>query len=418
MKVHVEGYGCSMNKAETEMIRGFFRENNAEFSNEKNADFIVINTCAVKDKTESKMLRRIKKLRELSMKNNSRLVVVGCLPKVSPGMISAISPGIKQFGPDLKMLSREAGLQEQEFRPGLPQVRDNPIVSIIPINLGCIYNCSYCGTKLARGNLESYPVDEIEGKFRNSLSTAKEIWLTSQDTGAYGLDIKTNLANLLKGLLIQNPGNYRVRIGMMTPSHFRRIHSELLETMKDERVYKFLHLPVQSGSDSVLRRMKRPYSASDFEFLVQEARRAFPDMTISTDIIIGFPGETSDEFNETMRLIERTRPDITNISKFSARPNTEAAKMPNQVSGPIKKERSRAVSRLCRRIEAESNSALAGREELILVNEPGAKGNYVGRTSGYKSVVIKENLLGRFAKVRLLKSFPTYLSGETTGNVL
>ena len=166
------------------------------------------------------------------------------------------------------------------------------------------------------------------------------------------------------------------------------------------------------------RGIKRPYSASDFEFLVQEARRAFPDMTISTDIIIGFPGETSDEFNETMRLIERTRPDITNISKFSARPNTEAAKMPNQVSGPIKKERSRAVSRLCRRIEAESNSALAGREELILVNEPGAKGNYVGRTSGYKSVVIKENLLGRFAKVRLLKSFPTYLSGETTGNVL
>ena len=108
MKVHIEGYGCSMNRAETEMIKGFFKENNAEFSNEKDADFLVLNTCAIKDRTESKMLGRIRKLHAISMKNNSKLVVVGCLPKVSPHMISGISPSIKQFGPNLKQLSVEA----------------------------------------------------------------------------------------------------------------------------------------------------------------------------------------------------------------------------------------------------------------------------------------------------------------------
>ena len=120
MKVHIEGYGCSMNRAETEMIKGLFRENKAEFTDEKNADLIVINTCAVKDRTESKMLGRIKKLNGISQSNKSKLVVVGCLPKVSPHLISEINPSIRQFGPDLKQLSKEAGFEEMEFRPGLP----------------------------------------------------------------------------------------------------------------------------------------------------------------------------------------------------------------------------------------------------------------------------------------------------------
>jgi len=412
MKVHIEGYGCSMNRAETEMIKGLFRENKAEFTDEKNADLIVINTCAVKDRTESKMLGRIKKLNGISQSNKSKLVVVGCLPKVSPHLISEINPSIRQFGPDLKQLSKEAGFEEMEFRPGLPQVRDNSLVSIIPINLGCVYNCSYCGTKLARGNLESYPVAEIEKKFSASLENAKEIWLTSQDTGAYGLDISTNLAKLLKQLLDNNQGDYKVRVGMMTPSHFRRFCKELLEVMKDERVYKFLHLPVQSGSNEVLGKMKRPYKVSDFEFVVNEARKAFPEITISTDIIVGFPGETENDFNETISLIERTRPDVINVSRFSARPNTEAAEMKGQVPGNVLKERTRVCSRLCRRIEAEKNGLLVGKELKILVNEPGSKGNYAGRTPNYKTVVIRENLLGNFVDVKAVKAFPTYVEGE------
>lgn len=415
MKIFVEGYGCSMNIAETESIIGHAVENDySQTLNPKDADFLVINTCAVKEQTETNMLRRISELKKISEQNNSQLIVFGCLPEVSRHRIKSLAGDIICIGPDLRKLSQVLGIREEEFSPSINASSYNPNICIIPINSGCTNFCTFCGTKLARGNVRSYSPDKIKERFEKALNHSKEFWLTSQDTGAYGLDINYSLPSLLKDLLSLD-GDFRIRIGMMNPHHLRRIYSELIPLFGDGRIYNFLHVPFQSGSDAILKKMRRGYTVKQYEQLISDLKRDVPDITIATDVIVGFPSETEGDFSGTVSVLRNTVPDVVNISRFGPRPNTVAFSMSGQISGKVKKERSRKLTSLCRTFSFMQNEKMLGRKEKIFISEAGYKGGFLGRTSNYKPVIIESDFLGKFVDVVIEDAYPTYLKGRAVG---
>lgn len=414
-KVFIEGYGCSANKGDTEQLKSLFKGRGFSFSKENEADLLVINTCAVKEPTEFKMLRRIKELME-KKKKNAKLIAFGCLPKINPEKINEIEKEygeeILQCGPSLEGLTN--ALEEFEnkisFRPCSEDVKENEFISIISICRGCLSNCSYCATKKARGNLRSYSIKEINECFSQAIyeKEVKEVWITGQDIGCYGFDLETNLVELLEKLL-ENEGMYRIRLGMMNIMHLKKYYKELIELMKrDERIYRFLHLPLQSGSDKILKGMKRAYTKEEFLELVNKFKKELPLITISTDIIVGFPEETEEDFQETVLALKEFRPSVINISMYGKRPGTEAAEM-KQLPGFVKKERSRILTKLAREFSLEGNKQFEGREEEILVTEKGRTGNFIGRNLSYKPVIIKSDERGKFVRKRIKKARAKFL---------
>ncbi len=412
MRAFVEGSGCSLNKSDTEQIRGFLQKNNFQPVNEpEKADLLLLNACAVKEQTETKMLRRIRQLNRIAEKKESTLVVFGCLPKINREAVSAVSKKIVQIGPRLSGLASFLQLPVQDFSPALEEQKSSPAISIITVCRGCLGNCAYCCVRNARGSLRSYSIAQLNKKFKQAIRNSKEVWLTAQDCGCYGLDKDSSLPELLRELL-KNKGKFRIRVGMINPGHVKKFLPEYLKLFKDERLYRFFHLPVQSGSNEILRKMNRQYTGKDFLGIVKKIRSSFPNASIATDVIVGFPGETEKQFNETVSLLREVKPDVVNISRFGARPNTLASKMPGQLHGRVKKRRSRILTQLCSEISLQRNERFFGKRQTILVDETGKKGGLVGRNQNYNPVVVKKGILGGFAEVRIEKAFPTYLAAK------
>jgi len=193
---------------------------------------------------------------------------------------------------------------------------------------------------------------------------------------------------------------------MMNPDNVLKILDDLIEAYRSEKIYKFLHIPVQSGDDYILKKMRRNYTVYDFEYIVNRFRKEIKNIAICTDIIVGFPGESEENFQNTVELIKRIRPDKINVTRYSIRPNTEAAKM-KQVYGWVKKERSRAMHKLRMEIGYEKNKKYVGKKHEVLITEEG-KRNMVGKMFNYKSVVLNGNI-GEFKVVKIKKAAPTYL---------
>jgi MiaB/RimO family radical SAM methylthiotransferase len=250
---------------------------------------------------------------------------------------------------------------------------------------------------------------------------AKEFWVTSQDAACYGKDIGTNLAVLLKALG-DVEGDFHIRVGMMTPNLAADILDDLIEAFRSSRVFKFVHLPVQSGDDEVLRRMRRFYTVQDFSKVVDVFREAFPEITLATDVICGFPGETREAFGNTLKLISEVKPDIVNVSKFFARPRTAAAEMRNGLVEPGEiKRRSSEAAKLVKQVSLERNQRWVGWSGEVLVDEKGkVAGSWIGRNFAYKPVTMKSSaeLLGKTLQVKVEKAFSTHLAGTIKLNVL
>jgi len=201
----------------------------------------------------------------------------------------------------------------------------------------------------------------------------------------------------------------------MTPNYALESLNELVQAYKDAKVFKFLHLPVQSGDNEVLQNMNRFYSTEDFEEIIYRFREEIPDITIATDVICGFPGESDRAFSKTLKLIEETHLDVVNVSKFFPRPHTAAEKMKPYVSMREVSERSRKMAELSKKISLEKNKKWTEWEGKILVDEKGKVSNsWIGRNFAYKPIVVKskENLLGKFVDVKVEKTFATYLRAE------
>jgi MiaB/RimO family radical SAM methylthiotransferase len=203
----------------------------------------------------------------------------------------------------------------------------------------------------------------------------------------------------------------------MNPTHIKPILEKLVEVYKHPKVYRFIHIPVQSGSDRILRKMRRGYKTREFVRIVEEFRK-LPNVTLSTDIIVGFPGESEEDFNKTLELVKRIKPDIVNVSKFGVRPKTEASRM-KQLDNKIVKERSKKLADLVRKIGLEKNKEWVSKECEILITERGKRRNqFVGRNESYKPVIVegKNNLMGRFLKVRISDFDFTHMDAEITRN--
>ena len=242
-----------------------------------------------------------------------------------------------------------------------------------------------------------------------------EVRLSAQDTGVYGRDIGTDLPALLNGVA-DIPGEFRVRVGMFNPSSVYNLLERLMKSYQSEKIYKFVHIPVQSGSNKVLGEMNRGYTADSFKKIVGAFRLAFPNTVLITDVIVGYPGESDQDFEETCNLLKATRPDKTHIARFSPRPHTPASSL-KQVAEPVKKRRSEALTRLTREIQMANNSQWIGRVVDATVVDIYLRGGMIARTDEYKTIAISEcerSMLGKRFSIRVDSCTPFYLKGTIT----
>ena len=395
-KIFVEAYGCSASFADSEMISGLIiNGGHTLVGNSSESDLNIVVTCSVKDATANKMIHRIKSLK------SKPLVVAGCLPKAEKETVEKFTENASLLGPNslgktLQVI--DSTLKGRKFvaledldnsKVGLPKVRLNPVIGIIEIASGCMSECTFCQTKLSKGGLTSYRMGDIVRQVKNEITEGcKEIWLTSTDNGCYGFDIGTDLPSLINAVS-EIPQDFMIRVGMMNPMYMSRIKEKLIESYNNAKVYKFLHVPVQSGSDKVLHHMKRGHTSGTYREIVRKAKEKFTDFTISTDIIVGFPSETNQDYENTIELLKETRPDVVNLSKYSARPGTEAAEW-EQVDPLEVKRRSRNVFNLINKISLENNQKWIGWKGKVLFNEKTEEG-IKGRNFAYKPVFVRED---------------------------
>ncbi|MBN1357700.1 tRNA (N(6)-L-threonylcarbamoyladenosine(37)-C(2))-methylthiotransferase [Candidatus Bathyarchaeota archaeon] len=426
MHVFVKSYGCSANLADGEVLEGCIAEAGYTLVDSvSDADVVIYNTCAVKGPTENRAIAALKRAPK-----DKKLIVAGCLPLINferlrrevrfdgvigPAVGGEIVDVVSRVLAGEKVVALDGALSAKPGL-GLPRLRSNPVVSVVPVSYGCLGSCAYCCVVSARGRLRSYTVSEITERVRKDLiAGAKEFWVTSQDMACYGRDNGTNLAELLKALA-DVEGDFRVRVGMMTPNLVTDILNDLVEAFRSSKVFKFVHLPVQSGDDLVLRGMNRFYTVQGFREVVDSFRGVFPKVTVATDVICGFPGETREAFENTLKLIGEVKPDIVNVSKFFARPGTVAAEMRVGVVEPAEiKRRSSEAAKLVRQVSLERNRRWLGWRGDVLVDEKGkVPGSWIGRNLAYKPVTLKssENLLGKTLHVKVVKAFSTYLAGK------
>src|SRR5579863_51810 len=263
---------------------------------------------------------------------------------------------------------------------GMPRTRRNQAIGIVEIASGCLSSCTFCQVKLVKGTVFSYPESQIVEEAATLIrSGAKEVWLTSTDNSAYGRDSKTTLAKLLEKICALE-GDFKVRVGMMNPLLTRgKMLDDLISSFLHPKVFKFLHLPVQSGSNRILSLMQRGYSIEDYYATVEAFRAAIPRLTLSTDMIVGFPTETEEDFQASLDLLKSSRPDVLNLSRLGAREGTKASLMEGQVAPEISKDRSRRMTLLWRKLALENNQKWVGWQGVAIVDEKVNKGAYVAR---------------------------------------
>ena len=414
MNIYLEVFGCTANKSDASLLKGILKENNHNIvGNINDAETLVILTCTVIGTTEQRMLSRLKTFK----KTGKKVIVAGCMASVQADLVRSILPNAKllppQFSHQIPELLNEKIVDFYEENKTKFSKHYDDIIAPISIAEGCMFSCSYCITSLARGKLKSYPIDEINRDICYAMKQGcKEIQLTAQDTSSYGLDFNQNLGKLLLEIS-KIIGDYRVRVGMMNPYTCNMNLNSIVEGFGDSRIYKFLHLPVQSGNNDILKKMDRKYSVEEFFTIIKKFREKYPEITISTDIIVGFPTETDEQFQSSIDLINLLKPDITNITRYSARPFTKAKKMKGRLKTETVKERSKILTDLCNKKSKNNNRNHIGKKYNILVTEKGKNNTYVGRAENYKPVVIKNNVkIGDIIPVEIIKSAPTYLVGS------
>ena len=393
-KIFVEAYGCSASFADSEMISGLILNGGHTLADDSSeSDLNIIVTCSVKDATANKMIHRIKSLK------SKPLVVAGCFPKAEKSTVEKFAENASLLGPNslgktLQVIDstlngrKQVSLEDSDLsKVGLPKVRLNPVVGIVEIASGCMSECTFCQTKLSKGDLSSYRLGDIVRQVQIEIKEGcKEVWLTSTDNGCYGFDIGTDLPSLVNAV-VEIPDDFMIRVGMMNPMYMPRIKEALIESFNNDKVFKFLHIPVQSGSDKVLHDMKRGHTVNTFKEIVKRAKERFGDFTISTDVIVGFPSETEEDFQKTVNLLDETRPDVVNLSKYSARPGTEAAEW-KQIDVAEIKRRSKIIFEQINKISIENNKKWIGWTGKVLFDEKIDEG-IKGRNFAYKPVFVR-----------------------------
>lgn len=421
--VFIETWGCAANQNNTEIIKGALREAALDFTdNPELADIIILNTCVVKGPTEDSIKARVLELEKLK----KPIIVAGCMPQVREKWLDRENIyllGINHIKDICKLIKkildnsyekRDFLGTKRELKLNTSKINSKKLVGITQISEGCLGQCSFCLTKLVKGNLYSYPQEKIIENISSDIRRGcREIWLTGQDLASYGLDNdnpKAFLALLKKVLSINY--DFKLRLGMMNPNHVLPILNDLLEVYKHENVYKFLHIPVQSGSNKILKLMNRKYTREEFIKIISKFKQNFPHGILATDIIVAYPDESEEDFNETISLMNEIRPDVVNFSKYWPMEGTRAERM-EQIPAEIAKKRVSEVQKLHLQIALENSKKYEGKIINVFVNEQDGT-NCLARDENYRLVVIKskEKLLGKTLKVKVKQAFSHYLLAE------
>jgi threonylcarbamoyladenosine tRNA methylthiotransferase CDKAL1 len=393
--VFIETYGCRYNFGDTAKLVEILKSKGGIIVDlAEGADAVIINTCTVVGSTERRMLRRLSLFRDFD------LYVTGCMPAVQREAILAVcSPTILPSA-----VIHEAYRNIRTVAGGG--------VGIVQVAQGCKGTCTYCLSRIARGSLKSNSEDEIRNEVIMHVNAGTpEIQITAQDTSCWGRDIGKTLPALLHSLN-DVPGCFMIRVGMMNPSTVKGILDDLVDAFAGDRIFKFIHLPVQTGSDTILERMGRKYTVADFEEIVAIFKARYPEITLVTDMIVGFPGETQKDFSESLELIDRVRPNKVNITRYSPRPFTPIF---SEKDFPdwVKKDRSRIMNSRAERVYASLNEGYLEKPVWFLVTENIKKGSVMARSPNYLGIVINENLpIGYKGQAILKKDRKYFFTGQ------
>lgn len=420
-RLYAEIYGCTANTADGEIALGIFKEAGWEIVDKpEESDLILLVTCTVKKPTSDRMLHRIRTLKT----HRKTMVVAGCMASGEGDKVKRIAPEAILVHPRAITRILEAVESRRDLttgdgvdKLGKTRVLKNEIVGIVPVSEGCRWSrCGFCIVPFTRGRFVSYPLDKIMNEVSSLVSAGvREIWLTSQDMGNYGLDFGKNMLPQLMKNVASIPGEFWIRIGMMNPIYLKPILRELADAYLHPKIYKFLHIPVQSGSNKILEAMNRGYTISMFKEILEYMKNRIGNLTISTDIIVGYPGEDEEDFKETIKLIEEVEPDSVNISKFFPRPHTASEKLP-QLDPRIIKERSKHITEVATEIAYRKNLKWIEWTGIALVDEIGERGEAIARNIYYKPIVLTHEcghiLLGRKIEVEVVDAKPHCLIGK------
>lgn len=432
-KYHIRTYGCQMNERDSETLAGILADlGYTRTASVEEADLILFNTCCVRETAERKIYGRLNELRPLKKKRPDLLIGVGgCMAQKDKERVLTKAPHVDfVFGthniqelPEL--ISKAAALSEplvQVWEEGqvplvdLPAQREGKLKAYVTITYGCTNFCTYCIVPYVRGKERSRPPQDIIQEVTELAQEGyKEVTLLGQNVNTYGRDLGTGVsfAQLLREVN-QVEGIQRIRY---TTSHPRDFTAEIIAAVRDcDKVCEHFHLPIQAGSNRILQRMNRGYTREEYLQLVERIREEVPDCSITTDIIVGFPGEEEEDFAATLDIVRQVRFDNAFTFVFSPRSGTPAAKMKEQVPEDVKKERLNRLMELQDRISRDINEELRGKELEVLVEGTSKKEEKIltSRTRTNKLVLFpgEEDLMGELVTVRITRPQTWNLYGE------
>lgn len=423
--IRVLNYGCSANRAIAEGLMGILERHGYTLVNSiEDAETVIVNTCVVKQNTEHRMKSRL-----LSLSKAKDIVVTGCLPVVMRDWVSENLPNARVLFPEVtsQIIDLLENQSVQEITTVSPRIwsqlyteerfRYNPIISTIEISRGCLGSCAFCIVRNIKGKVRSRSQESILTEIQTAIDRgSKEIRLTSQDTGAYGWDFSPRLYfPALIESITRLKGEFFIRLGMMTPISLKMFFAPLVQQLRNTKVYSFLHLPIQAGSDPILRKMRRKENRDYFIDLIAQLRQEVDELVLATDIIVGFPGESPRDFEATKGLLREVTPTIVNISKYTDRPGTLASKITPKIPTKIKAYRSKDLTKFARNIAQKELRRWIDWEGNILVYEYGKQADqFIGRNKSYLPVLIDDGNLsiGQVLKIQVTDVGHTYLIGE------
>ncbi len=426
MKACVLTWGCQLNAHRSEEIEGVLQAAGYEIvTRPEEADVVVLNTCMVRQRAEDKVIGRLGELWHLKKRRPLIIGVGGCMAQgrreellkyraVDFVFGSANASEIPALIARALRGERPVSLPYPDRIERLPVRRRSSFQAYVTIAEGCSHSCAYCIVPFVRGPMRSRPMEEVLEELRGLADAGyKEVTLLGQNVDAYGLDLRdgTNFARLLReAARIPIP---RIRF---TSSHPAYMTEETIAAIAEgENICEHVHLAVQSGSNRVLRAMRRGYTRERFLEIVERLRAAIPGVNITTDVIVGFPGETEEDFAETLSLIREARFGTVYVAMYSPRPYTAAAKLPDDVPQEEKRRRLEAVLEETRRIAQDLNEEKLGKvEEVLVEGYLESKGLYHGKTRDMRTVLLPgdEGMVGELVWVRFERATSGALYGE------
>ncbi len=432
-KLHLITYGCQMNEYDSERVAGLLGRSDYELTDRADeADVILLNTCSIREKAEEKVFSQLGALKHLKRKNPELIIgVMGCMAQLQQERIQERAPYVDLvFGsPAIARVQDLVARARAERRPIL-DTGEGPLVKIlarptegprlkafVTVMEGCEKHCTFCVVPTTRGRERSHPPETVVEEIRGLVAAGcREVTLLGQTVNAYGRDLHpaTDLADLLERVS-EIPGIARIRF---TTSNPYNLTSRLIRALRDlPKVMRYLHLPLQSGSDRILEAMNRGYTRGDYLALIEELRATVPDLALSTDLIVGFPGETDADFEATVAMVERVGYDNVFAFRYSRRPGTPAAAMPDQVPDTVKAARNTRILEVAGRVAAERSRALEGRVMDILVEGASRRNpaEATGRTPCNRVVNFDpegRDFQGEVVPVRIRQALPHSLRGE------